>query len=158
MVASSVVLTVVVLNYHHRTAETHVMPMWVSIAGRILHFGPGSLRVQRMVAFARNVGHCLHILSFFCLLFFTHFGDTQDAVFWYIQLSFYSTRWVMQKKIGKWLIDSTINFCFPASIRSRLPGPTLVSGLLIPTSFFRLEVFFFSGFPGFWEWIDRGRK
>ena len=29
MATSKVVLTVVVLNYHHRTAETHVMPMWV---------------------------------------------------------------------------------------------------------------------------------
>ncbi|ROT75683.1 nicotinic acetylcholine receptor subunit alpha 6 isoform 3a8a [Penaeus vannamei] len=30
MVASSVVLTVVVLNYHHRTPTTHTMPNWVS--------------------------------------------------------------------------------------------------------------------------------
>lgn len=29
MVASSVVLTVVVLNYHHRTADIHEMPSWV---------------------------------------------------------------------------------------------------------------------------------
>ena len=34
MVASSVVLTVVVLNYHHRTAETHDMPAWVSLLHR----------------------------------------------------------------------------------------------------------------------------
>ena len=31
MVASSVVLTVVVLNYHHRTADIHEMPDWVSL-------------------------------------------------------------------------------------------------------------------------------
>ena len=30
MVASSVVLTVVVLNYHHRCPTTHSMPNWVS--------------------------------------------------------------------------------------------------------------------------------
>lgn len=30
MVASSVVLTVVVLNYHHRTADIHTMPPWVN--------------------------------------------------------------------------------------------------------------------------------
>jgi len=32
MVASSVVLTVVVLNYHHRTADIHEMPPWVSLS------------------------------------------------------------------------------------------------------------------------------
>lgn len=31
MVASSVVLTVVVLNYHHRTADIHEMPPWVNV-------------------------------------------------------------------------------------------------------------------------------
>lgn len=34
MVASSVVLTVVVLNYHHRTADIHEMPTWVSVSAR----------------------------------------------------------------------------------------------------------------------------
>jgi hypothetical protein len=35
MVASSVVLTVVVLNYHHRTADIHEMPQWVSALSKI---------------------------------------------------------------------------------------------------------------------------
>jgi hypothetical protein len=45
MVASSVVLTVVVLNYHHRTAETHVMPMWVRSV--FLQWLPWILRMHR---------------------------------------------------------------------------------------------------------------
>merc|ERR1712051_800877 len=45
MVASSVVLTVVVLNYHHRTAETHVMPMWVKSV--FLQWLPWILRMNR---------------------------------------------------------------------------------------------------------------
>lgn len=44
MVASSVVLTVVVLNYHHRTADIHEMPQWVSVPRqpkreRVSYFG-----------------------------------------------------------------------------------------------------------------------
>ena len=31
MVASSVVTTIMILNYHHRQADTHEMPSWVSI-------------------------------------------------------------------------------------------------------------------------------
>ena len=30
MVASSVVTTIMILNYHHRQADTHTMPTWVS--------------------------------------------------------------------------------------------------------------------------------
>merc|ERR1719220_593892 len=45
MVASSVVLTVVVLNYHHRTAETHIMPMWVRSV--FLQWLPWILRMDR---------------------------------------------------------------------------------------------------------------
>ena len=31
MVAASVVTTILVLNYHHRQADTHEMPEWVGI-------------------------------------------------------------------------------------------------------------------------------
>ena len=31
MVASSVVTTIMILNYHHRQADTHTMPPWVSL-------------------------------------------------------------------------------------------------------------------------------
>ena len=34
MVASSVVTTIMILNYHHRQADTHEMPSWVS--GQVL--------------------------------------------------------------------------------------------------------------------------
>ena len=43
MVAASVVTTILVLNYHHRQADTHEMPEWVS-----------------------------YPCSFFCLLSFSH--------------------------------------------------------------------------------------
>ena len=31
MVASSVVTTIMILNYHHRLADTHEMPNWVKV-------------------------------------------------------------------------------------------------------------------------------
>ena len=31
MVASSVVTTIMILNYHHRQADTHEMPSWVRL-------------------------------------------------------------------------------------------------------------------------------
>ncbi|XP_058446829.1 neuronal acetylcholine receptor subunit alpha-7 isoform X2 [Malaya genurostris] len=45
MVASSVVLTVVVLNYHHRTADSHEMPPWIKAV--FLQWLPWILRMGR---------------------------------------------------------------------------------------------------------------
>ncbi|XP_031623467.1 neuronal acetylcholine receptor subunit alpha-7 [Contarinia nasturtii] len=45
MVASSVVLTVVVLNYHHRTADIHEMPPWIRTL--FLMWLPWILRMSR---------------------------------------------------------------------------------------------------------------
>ena len=39
MVASSVVTTIMVLNYHHRLADTHEMPDWVSLMTLTLTLG-----------------------------------------------------------------------------------------------------------------------
>ncbi|XP_045112919.1 neuronal acetylcholine receptor subunit alpha-7-like isoform X3 [Portunus trituberculatus] len=45
MVASSVVLTVVVLNYHHRTPNSHAMPNWIRCV--LLQWLPWILRMER---------------------------------------------------------------------------------------------------------------
>ncbi|KAK8753583.1 hypothetical protein OTU49_000446, partial [Cherax quadricarinatus] len=45
MVASSVVLTVVVLNYHHRKPTTHAMPNWIRCV--LLQWLPWILRMNR---------------------------------------------------------------------------------------------------------------
>ncbi|KAG7206032.1 hypothetical protein KM043_003435 [Ampulex compressa] len=45
MVASSVVLTVVVLNYHHRSPDRYMMPQWVKTV--FLHWLPCILRMRR---------------------------------------------------------------------------------------------------------------
>ena len=45
MVASSVVTTIMVLNYHHRMVETHDMPDWVKMI--FLQWAPWFLRMSR---------------------------------------------------------------------------------------------------------------
>ena len=66
MVASSCVTTIMILNYHHRLADTHEMPDWVS-AALLRCCAAGSLQHCGMIA--------LHIEEYFisqsqvCLLF-----------------------------------------------------------------------------------------
>lgn len=74
MVASSVVLTVVVLNYHHRTADIHEMPPWVIFASFISL--PLQLESNLNPLLAKNPRHkqhpeasalkVLHYSSFVC--------------------------------------------------------------------------------------------
>jgi len=45
MVASSVVCTIMILNYHHRLASTHTMPPWITII--FLQWLPWLLRMSR---------------------------------------------------------------------------------------------------------------
>merc|ERR1711974_328812 len=45
MVASSVVTTIMILNYHHRLADTHEMPSWVRTI--FLQWIPWVLRMAR---------------------------------------------------------------------------------------------------------------
>ena len=48
MVASSVVTTIMILNYHHRQADTHKMPEWVAIP-ELLPAERAGLGVQTLV-------------------------------------------------------------------------------------------------------------
>ena len=69
MVASSVVLTVVVLNYHHRRAEMHEMPPWVSCAKSPVSFVLVPERAVRSKwEFVKlfSVIHILHTFIFSC--------------------------------------------------------------------------------------------
>merc|ERR1719297_348931 len=45
MVASSVVTTIMILNYHHRQADTHAMPAWVQTV--FLQYLPWLLMMSR---------------------------------------------------------------------------------------------------------------
>merc|ERR550519_1958549 len=45
MVASSVVCTILILNYHHRLTNTHQMPPWISLI--FLQWLPWMLRMSR---------------------------------------------------------------------------------------------------------------
>ena len=47
MVASSVVTTIMVLNYHHRIVDTHEMPDWVK--SLFLQWLPWLLRMSRYI-------------------------------------------------------------------------------------------------------------
>ena len=56
MVAASVVTTILVLNYHHRQADTHEMPEWVSYSCILFLFGLLSFGHQNLVHIFNNRG------------------------------------------------------------------------------------------------------
>ena len=56
MVAASVVTTILVLNYHHRQADTHEMPEWVSYSCILFLFGILSFGHQNLVHIFNNRG------------------------------------------------------------------------------------------------------
>lgn len=56
MVASSVVLTVVVLNYHHRTADIHEMQPWVNGKFNCIFYSPSfSIRIYFLLVRFTNL-------------------------------------------------------------------------------------------------------
>ena len=44
MVAASVVTTILILNYHHRTSQTHHMPYWVRLSSQKMEISHRTLQ------------------------------------------------------------------------------------------------------------------
>lgn len=59
MVASSVVSTILILNYHHRNADTHEMSQWVSLFIYFLH---PIFRIKRPLTKVSFWGSCVYYL------------------------------------------------------------------------------------------------
>lgn len=69
MVASSVVLTLVVLNYHHRTADIHTMGPWVNFCTRVLTLSKLSITDNFKNVFNQALKMCFNVTIYYNNMF-----------------------------------------------------------------------------------------